>query len=442
MSTVSQDVGNAAGQLHDLVTKDAPSPEDLDAAMDVARIRADAEDLIRRGHFDSGVFSLSNHQGRLRALFAVDRALLEASGDHAGSAASATLPELATRLAVTGRFDTPDSKGAVLARRTKCPRPGPPDVLHEALVGMVRVPPAVWKNVDFVVPGPGDRLRGKGRGVGGLVVGCVAFSEDFADFDIREVPHATGIGYTLGPSDESAAVRIDAIASGPTASTLDLLVVPEGTLDDVRLAAWQSGLRQGNQSGLAIAGTGPVAANGTSPAPNRAVVLSARSGEPVATQDKRNRFTLTPRSIKDYQLRTHLPEPADHVEAITTGKRITVIETRAGRIVIAVCEDLSRVFDEASVYLAVAPSLTIVPVFSKEIVEDDWTRQHAQELAERIGCYVVVANSLAVAREREAAGEVMPKGWGTSVVFRPHTSPPAVEVKKAADATEVAVHQV
>jgi hypothetical protein len=75
-----------------------------------------------------------------------------------------------------------------------------------------------------------------------------------------------------------------------------------------------------------------------------------------------------------------------------------VVESRRGRLVVAVCESLKpRVDDESVAALgALAPTLLLAPVFSKP-TDDSWWEHSASESWVARGTEVVVANSAVVA---------------------------------------------
>lgn len=143
------------------------------------------------------------------------------------------------------------------------------------------------------------------------------------------------------------------------------------------------------------------------------MLIHRQTGDAILTQDKRDRFNLRPDHVAAYQLRHRLPDDEVYVEDILPGGQLSVCESAVGRLCVLVCEDLDRLVQDGELLRSVGVSLVLVPIFSQEIIEGNWETSKASDLARQVGSTVVVANSLAIARAREAIGLVGPD-WMTS----------------------------
>lgn len=221
-------------------------------------------------------------------------------------------------------------------------------------------------------------------------------------------------GWVYGPELTPGAVTakvlettIDAAAD----SGARVLVCPEYSLDESLLELWSKVLAERDWSGdgselqWVLVGTGPVDGG---PLSNTAVLLD-RHGVEVLRQPKTAPFDLGPRA---WSTGWCCPDYDDAVEAEGADERLTparcwrVMESRAGRIAVAICESLKpRVETDTLIALGkVRPSLILTPVFGKPSDDSIWERGATGAWGDA-GADVVIANSVVVAEWRELAGE-------------------------------------
>lgn len=423
MSTVPFDAADAFCVLYDGLRADAP---DARAVSAVWANRPAIEELSNAIYLERGVpdgtLELSTQRGRLRGLFALDILLQQAVRDLATSGSTAVLPTIAIRLVRTGRLDSGDPAvgGALLARRAQRNRPGPPDYIDEALTSVVRVGQPSWGLLDHVLVRSAADLDPRLR-IDSLRVGTLPFTHKLAEFQIDETSASAGIGYRVAPGARLPAERVRAAVVELSSSNVAVGLLPEAVLGSELLGDWRAACQAEGRgpSGLRwiMAGTGPVDDDRDPPC-NTAVLIDARTGEDIARQDKRSRFTLTNDVIDLYGLRPWLPSAGDHEEDIDTTTRLTVVESAAGRFVIAICEDLSRVVEDFELIQSVGPTHVLVPMLSRGIREGDWVEQYGGILAEKIGATVVIVNSAAIAEFRMEAG-IDDQPWYTAACVSP-----------------------
>lgn len=162
-----------------------------------------------------------------------------------------------------------------------------------------------------------------------------------------------------------------------------------------------------------LAGTGPVTDPGACPgqsapvgvaitstggtlSPNRAVLLNGPFAKVLAVQDKRAGFTITPNLLADYGLATAVHE--SHDEGMEPGSRMTVVESRAGRFAIYVCEDLGREIDLAPQLVELGITHLIVPILATPMEEYRWQQMASSHIAQRAGTTTIVINSATLGR--------------------------------------------
>lgn len=190
-----------------------------------------------------------------------------------------------------------------------------------------------------------------------------------------------------------------------------ILVCPEYALDRPLLERWKDALAtydwRGAESRLewVLAGSGPVDAEGSS---NVAVLLD-RMGREVLRQPKTQAFDLAPDAWSDgWCCPTYCdgPRTAGANERLDPRHCWSLLETRAGRIAVAVCEALRPTLSSDSL-LAVGklrPTVVLSPVFGKPAGESQWERPASMAWVEA-GADVVVANSVVVDQWRVDAGQ-------------------------------------
>ena len=354
------------------------------------------------------------------ALLALDAALAEASPDTRTS--SGGLPEIWGRWCRAGRFDSGNIEGAVLPRRSRSDRAGPPEELADALEYTVRVRPEVWSQVAFVKVSATLELKGNARQR--LSVAVAPVSEDLDDFRIDEIDDDGELAYSIAPAPPIEA-RIPELLAALDDAGAAVAVLPESMLDNDAVDLWRETCRSARRDSelrWILIGTGPVGPG--SPPPNRALLLDRGSGRVIGTQDKRRRYNIADHSIDQYGMRGVLPTAGDHTEYIERGRTLTVVESSAGRFCVLICEDIHHALrEDFELIRSVAPSHVLVPVFAREILRHDWMANDRSSLGEVTGAGVVVSNSLAVARRRSEGGLIDPRyenEWGSALFLMPY----------------------
>ena len=97
-----------------------------------------------------------------------------------------------------------------------------------------------------------------------------------------------------------------------------------------------SGAVTGTHPGASAPTTSTATSDGQPLQPNRAVLLHGKTGAIIAVQDKRYGFTILPTIKDDYGLSAAPDVQLD--EGIAQGKRLTIVESRLGRVAILICE--------------------------------------------------------------------------------------------------------
>lgn len=430
MSSVPEDIGDAMCHVHDAVMQLAPGASDITSVLrgrerDISGLE---RDILGAGVVDGARVDVDSTESSLIALFALDRVLARANPELSSSAAAEPVAHLLERVERTGRFSD-RADGALLAKRCASPRPGPPDRVRAAVTSVVRVSREKWASVDHVLVPHLCDLDASIRRTG-LRAGTMTFVDDMAQFDLRELTVDGGsCGYRLAPNaDLVNADHVDHAMRALTESSIEIGVLPEGVWSDDLGPAWDATLTStsfGDSLRWVIPGTGPSGVGETDPPPNRAWLIDHVTGRAVTHQDKRLRFTLTDYLIRDYCLEDELPGPEGHEEDIHAPARLAVIESSVGRFAVLICEDLNGLMDDAELLLQVGATHVIVPIFSKEIVQGDWTCEGAGRLASDVGSTVLVLNSAAVEnRRRERGIHVDP--WASAFVVGPRMGGGAV----------------
>jgi predicted amidohydrolase len=220
--------------------------------------------------------------------------------------------------------------------------------------------------------------------------------------------------WVYGPelaSEEVTAEALEAAIAAAAASGARVLVCPEYSLDEPLLELWSKVLAErdwvADGPGLqwVLAGTGPVDGG---PGSNAAVLLD-RHGQEILRQPKTAPFDLGPRA---WSKGWCCPGYGEAVEAegadelLAPERRWRVMESRAGRVAVAICESLKpRPETDTLVALGmVRPSLILAPVFGKPSDDSIWERGATGAWSDA-GADVVIANSVVVAEWRELARE-------------------------------------
>lgn len=237
------------------------------------------------------------------------------------------------------------------------------------------------------------------------VLGC------YADMQIGLFDDGRGrMRYSVAPRP-TVRERLRDILCALDGSGAQLAILPEGCLSDEIYKEWcrllkdtQPGPRSPCQLKYLLLGSGPVGEPG-----NRAILVN-RKGKELLRQDKLADFTLT-----DFQVVTWgIPDPPEKAtrpgtnlfEDIPRDVTFFTLDGFLGRMAVLVCESLSRwPGGRHSEIVEPGPSHILAPVFSKPVRRDGWERIVSDQLANLVGSWVMVSNSLVTATELRTRGE-------------------------------------
>jgi predicted amidohydrolase len=339
-------------------------------------------------------------QGAFGVLLGLDEALAYAHPD-AGNYGNAAIYALTDRYLQLGRLNTESVRGLLLFRTSFPGRPrGLPS--RASMFGLVRV----------ASPKPGAALRWV-EGAFDLVpefdadgefiaIGCVPFLEHLDDVHLVAVETRLGVpGYRLAPASTAALRhRVANVLEALDNANVLVGVIPEGCLSDELYVLWQealrSTLRRPTKLAWLLVGSGPL--GNCDPPRNRAVILH-RSGRELSAHDKMYDFTITGDQISRWGLDGILGSE-NLVEDIQLGNASAMLESRAGRFCVLICEDLARVPQEAASVGDFGVSHVLVPIFSDPCGEHSWATKAGTDYAQAYGSHVVVSNSLVIARSQ------------------------------------------
>jgi hypothetical protein len=380
-----------------------------DSAMMAARDRALSE-LRSTGELDSATINTATEEQLLGILKALE--LILQRGTPAFAATDPVAMRLRGQFQRSGKFNA-TTDGAVLPRYVEAGRPrATAEALDEVFSNVVRVSEDVWKRCTQInLYSPGNERHDVTVPVSGLVpVGQVPFAAP-GDIKLAHDTTAAGINvYTCTP-DTGLVGRVAKAMAALRAAGSQIALVPEATLTDEILAAWQAACSPGGPEWILV-GTGDVTgahpgasapavglttAGGITLGPNRAVLLDGRSGDVIAVQDKRYGFTILPEYRAAYGLGSAPDETLD--EGMIQGKKLTIIESRVGRVAILVCEDLDHMTQDGAMLREVGVSLVLAPIVAPPIIAYRWQHQASMSLAKDIGSTVLTFNSLALGRD-------------------------------------------
>jgi hypothetical protein len=147
--------------------------------------------------------------------------------------------------------------------------------------------------------------------------------------------------------------------------------------------------------------------------PNRAIVIDRLRAEVAAHQDKRFGYSMLRSDFDEIFRRpaglvagshahpfSDLPHDAVVHEAMAEGAVIRLIEAPPVRLAILVCEDLGRLDHHLAPLAAAGVTHIVAPVLSGRLRGHQpysWEATAARDYARRVGCHVVVADSMAFA---------------------------------------------
>jgi predicted amidohydrolase len=380
---------------------------------------------------------------QLDLVLGLDRAFADVHPFLAGfRALPPALSELRDRYLESGRLAAPGVPGEILPRlgapgAARLRLEGPADVLRF----VVRVPPAALSDVELLCA---SNVAADGYSISRreLRVACAPMAESYDELIIASTGTKQAPAYRVGPDAGKLGQRVVTLLRRLDESGATIGVLPEATLDDEVLAAWQDALSRTSAPSDSrlrwiVCGTGPVGKSGGPSPVNRAVVLDRDDPrDPVWVQDKRFRYTMEPPQLSEWHLDSRLGGRRT-TEDIHLGKHTVIVESGFGRVAITVCEDLARLTRLKPHLEACGVSLVIAPVFSKEIRPHFWEDQ-AGKFYVGDGATVVVCNSRAVVTARGLKREQDHEGqdlWGTSLA----RSPECVQLGHSARPDDVVV---
>lgn len=367
---------------------------------------------------------------RYAYLQGIDNALLHVH-PHMGTYDLAGLTAIATRYAVSGRFSTDAAPGALLPRFAVPPRE---QMAVESLAGtfaaVVRVPAETWDRLSHTsIPARSDfHRRDRERGI---LFGCVPFLDRLDDLEWK-TSNTDGRSFLqtrVIPSDE-VRERIGRVLRRLDEQGVMVGVLPESCASDQTLEWWREEIvakRPPRDSRLRwiFAGTGPLDEE-SDPPRNSGVLLDRLTGDVLLTQDKMHRFVMDPELISSWGLSEKLGT-GYVLEDITAGETLNLAECALGRLVILICEDLSRTMIEGPDLLAHGVSHVLCPVLSDDVEAHHWEHNKAKDYADQIGAQTVVANSRMIGCNQ---GTVK---FGTALAHSPRDRPVIGETEAVDD---------
>jgi predicted amidohydrolase len=335
----------------------------------------------------------------------------------------------------TGKFNA-TSDGAVLPRYVEAGRPRATAEALDEVFHTVRVSASTWlRSTQINLLAPTNQRHDVTVPADGVVkVAQIPFA---APGEIRMAHDTTVAGVDVYTSTPDAALegRVAKAMKAIRNSNAQIALVPEATLTDAILTKWQAACSPGGPDWILV-GTGnltgvhpgasapaPVVVTkaGLTVGPNRAVLLDGRTGHVIAAQDKRHGFTILPDFRAAYGMGSAPEAILD--EAMIQGKKLTVIESRIGRVAILVCEDLDHLTQDGAMLRELGVSLVLAPIVAPPIVAYRWQHQASNSLAKDIGSTVITFNSVALGRDEEqvdpSTGATMKKPATTLMVVAP-----------------------
>ena len=280
-------------------------------------------------------------QGAFGVLLGLDEALAYAHPD-AGSYGNAAIYALTDRYLQFGRLNTDAVHGLLLFRTSFPGRPrGLPS--RASMFGLLRVAsPKLGAGLRWV-DGGFDLVPEFDPDGEFIAIGCVPFLEHLDDVHLVSLETKLGVpGYRLAPASTAALRhRVAEVLEALDNANVLVGVIPEGCLSDELYVVWQealrSTLRRPTKLTWLLVGSGPL--GGCDPPRNRAVILH-RSGRELSAHDKMYDFTITGDQISRWGLEGILGSE-NLVEDIQLGDASAMLESRAGRFCVLICEDLA-----------------------------------------------------------------------------------------------------
>lgn len=327
-------------------------------------------------------------------LAGIDRAFEDI---HAGRPSSHRLVRQVSRYLVEGRFSTNAIDGAVLPRFVRpADEPEGAASIDGLIQSIIRVPADSWaahevKPLDIDLDP--QELRS------GPLAGCAPMVGQLGELDQAVVNRLGYRSYRIAPKrPDELAKRLPTILERLDRSGAVIGMLPELTLTSETLDVWVDLIRQtprpaDSRLRMILLGTGHLTAD--VPPANRAVLVDRDTGMVLAEQDKINGFTLEPEHLREWKLAPRLgPDRID--EHMLAGRGLVFLESRAGRLVILICQDLGEPISLGPDIRDFGASHVLTPVLSKPTTAHRWEHSAAKDFIHAVGSTVVVANSLAV----------------------------------------------
>ncbi|HLF43047.1 MAG TPA: hypothetical protein VJA46_05905 [Acidimicrobiia bacterium] len=345
-------------------------------------------------------------------------------------------------------------EGALLFRLVQTDRVGPgrADWIADWFTNLRRLSDEQWEDLDLVsLLIDRDFVRDVRERNRKLRVGCLALVEDLDAFDITVrdtfnlATEQKALRYRIGL--KAGAITKDLIMKAVhalDAALVDIALLPESTLDDRVCQLWIDVVRThrpdpGNPLRWIVAGTGHMA-DGLRRR-NTAVVIHRQSGIELARQDKTARYTIPQGTATKWGMDT-LTGADEYWEDIEPGTTVVGLESEAGRIAVVICESLSRPVPETDRLHRLGVTHILVPVLDRELGDDRWEVHYSRERVRDIGCSIVIANSLAIARRRQARLIEGAPPPGSIVCSMSRTSTSSYQLKTAEGCLDVQIHEV
>ncbi|MEI9850332.1 MAG: nitrilase-related carbon-nitrogen hydrolase [Sphingomonas sp.] len=242
-----------------------------------------------------------------------------------------------------------------------------------------------------------------------FIVGFAPLGQARDDIAIEDLIEDSLRWYDAQPIDlgARAAQAVEALCKAGA----NVIIFPEATMHasahaSLRAAIAEFGYR--SQLRLVIAGSTPRDNRGGKPF-NEAILYDARGAE-IGRQSKLHRWNLDEGQRRPLGLAPDMPADQKLFERITPGDSVTIFEMPGlGRLVVMICEDLSRSEPGAFLRSNLMLDWVFTPILDKSIESWRWMAQEFGKRAAQTGrCRVAVGNSLSLTHRLIEAG-ILPR---------------------------------
>jgi hypothetical protein len=286
-----------------------------------------------------------------------------------------------------------ESVGALLPRRTPAAGEAAGDPGVE-LLNVVAVSPEAYRQVNHVLlfgrkQQPGRQRAGARPTL--TLAGAPLVSEP-DDLDWKLDGRGDSRRCRVRPKKGRLDGRIDGVMRRLHDSEAHIAIMPELTLAQPLIEAWEKALRRSAPSSKLkwlVAGTGPVGRLPGADRFNRAVLLQRDAQAPRHYVDKCQRFRLTSTEIERHGLGLDCAVAEEVNECAAAS--ITVIEAHIGRIAIIVSDDLFAIPADLLVEWGVSLILSPALLTAQMLRQDEHA---AAACARRIGTYAAIATTI------------------------------------------------